>query len=458
MKYAIIDIETTGNKATVGKITEIAIYVHDGHKVVDEFISLVNPECYISPFITQLTGITNEMVSQAPKFYEIAKKVVDITEGAIFVAHNSGFDYSFVQAEFEALGYSYQRETLCTVKLSRQLIPGHKSYSLGNICEYYNIAINGRHRAAGDALATVSLFDILLEKNGGTIIPDGKNFLNLEELHPKLDLDNVRSLPSQTGIYYLYNESDEIIYIGKSKDIRKRILTHLGKAKAVKAQRMKKEVASVDFEVTGSELLALLREAEEIKKHKPFFNKAQRKSRVHYGIFSFSDRKGYRRFSIAKNDGRVTPLISFDSQKAAKDYLFKSAEKYNLCHKLCGLSDSVGACFEYQIKVCKGACVGDESASDYNLRVTEFVNSVSLGEDAFAIVDKGREEDEISIVLIENGLLKGFAYLSSEETIQSKEELSEILTPYHHNDDARAIIKKYISDTSALKIVRFSNE
>ena len=162
--YSIIDIETTGQIVSTVKITEIAIYVHDGDKIVDSFCTLVNPECYISNYITELTGITNEMVATAPTFYEIARKIVEITDGTIFVAHNVSFDYGIVCEEFKRLGYAYKRKTLCTVKLSRKYLPGHASYSLGNICGDLNIKIEGRHRASGDALATIKLFEIIMER------------------------------------------------------------------------------------------------------------------------------------------------------------------------------------------------------------------------------------------------------------------------------------------------------
>lgn len=163
--YTIIDIETTGQSSKDGKITEIALYRHNGIEVVDSFSTLVNPECHIPYFITKLTGIDNEMVSRAPKFYEIAKQIVEMTAGTIFVAHNVSFDYRFIQEEFKRLGYDYNRKTMCTVKLSRKYLPGHASYSLGNICSDLNIRIDGRHRAAGDALATVKLFEIILRKH-----------------------------------------------------------------------------------------------------------------------------------------------------------------------------------------------------------------------------------------------------------------------------------------------------
>lgn len=162
--YAIIDIETTGQSAANGKITEVAIFVHDGFKVIDSFSSLINPECYIPDYIVNLTGINNEMVRNAPKFYEVARRIVEMTNDRIFVAHNVSFDYRFIQEEFKRLGYDYQRKTMCTVRMGRKFLPGHKSYSLGNICDELGISINGRHRAAGDALATVKLFEILLEK------------------------------------------------------------------------------------------------------------------------------------------------------------------------------------------------------------------------------------------------------------------------------------------------------
>ena len=162
--YAIIDIETTGQSATKGKITEIAIYLHNGYEITDSFSSLINPECYIPGFITSLTGIDNEMVRNAPKFYEVARQIVEITQDKIFVAHNVSFDYKFIQEEFRRLGYDYQRKTMCTVRMGRKYIPGHRSYSLGKICDELGISINGRHRAAGDALATTKLFEIILSR------------------------------------------------------------------------------------------------------------------------------------------------------------------------------------------------------------------------------------------------------------------------------------------------------
>ena len=225
--YAIVDIETTGGSARLERITEIAVYVHDGKRIIDEYSTLINPERNIPYFITALTGISNEMVEDAPKFFEVAKKIVEITEGNIFVAHNARFDYSFIRQEFSMLGYNFKRPLLDTVSLSRKLLPGHKSYSLGNLCRDLGIEIVGRHRASGDALATVRLMEILLgkdsEQKNGSLVKNRK----ASKLHPALDIQKIADLPEEPGIYYFHNDSGEIIYVGKSRNLYQRVNTHL---------------------------------------------------------------------------------------------------------------------------------------------------------------------------------------------------------------------------------------
>ena len=266
--YTIVDIETTGGSSHHDKITEIAILVHDGEKVVDEFITLINPERSIPYFITGLTGITNEMVADAPKFYEVAKSIVEMTEGKAFVAHNANFEYQFIRQEFKSLGFNFKRKVLCTLKLSRKLIPGLRSYSLGNLCDELNIEIDNRHRAAGDARATVKLFELLLslDTDHDSLI---KNY-GLTGLHPALDTRVIEDLAEEPGIYYFYDENGEMIYIGKSRNIRQRVLSHLNNQASKRAMEMKDKIADIGYEITGSELIALIVESYEIKKIKPF--------------------------------------------------------------------------------------------------------------------------------------------------------------------------------------------
>ena len=300
--YAIIDIETTGGSPQRDKITEIAILIHDGKKIVNEFVTLINPERFIPYFITSLTGITNKMVADAPTFYEVAKEIIEITDGKIFVAHNVSFDYHFIRNEFKNLGYKYKRDVLCTVKLSRKLIPGLQSYNLDKLCDELQIKVDNRHRAAGDAIATSKIFDILLshdQNNRG----NGSLFHKpeLTNLNPDLDQENIKDLPEEPGVYYFYNKDYDIIYIGKSKNIHKRVMTHLSSHSSKRAIEMKDRITHIGYETTGNELIALLLESDEIKKHKPVYNRAQRRISQSYGIFTYEDDKGYIRFNIDKN-------------------------------------------------------------------------------------------------------------------------------------------------------------
>src|SRR5687767_3465301 len=217
MKFAIIDIETTGGTSHDSRITEIAIFIHDGKQVIDQFHSLVNPQQPIPRFITGLTGITDEMVEKAPLFEDIAEEIFLITADCVFVAHNVNFDYSFIREEFKNIGIDFKRKRACTVRLSRSIIPGYSSYSLGNICANLGIHINDRHRAVGDAEATVKLFEILLANDTDGIIEKSVNVRSKEAtIPPHLDKSVYENLPNETGVYYFYNGDGKIIYIGKA--------------------------------------------------------------------------------------------------------------------------------------------------------------------------------------------------------------------------------------------------
>jgi len=224
--YVIIDIETTGGKFNEEGITEIAIYKYDGHEIVDQFISLVNPEKEIQPFVVNLTGINNKMLRNAPKFHEVAKRIVEITQDCILVAHNTSFDYRILRTEFRRLGYDFVRKTLCTVELSKKLIPGQKKYKLGTLVKALGIPMTDRHRASGDALATVHLFKLLLDKDTEkTIVNESIKELT-EKKTPKKLAHIIEDLPSKTGVYYIHKADGTIIYIGKSKNIKKRVNQH----------------------------------------------------------------------------------------------------------------------------------------------------------------------------------------------------------------------------------------
>src|SRR5512133_2073449 len=318
--YAVVDIETTGGSPVHEKITEIAVFLHDGEKIVDEFTTLINPEKNIPYHITQLTGITNEMVADAPRFFEVARKIVEITQGAVFVAHNVNFDYGFIREEFRRLGYEYDREKLCTVKLSRKIIPGKRSYSLGNLCTDLEIALNNRHRAGGDALATTRLLELLLKNGGTTDLLDEVTYQSMKGLHPSLDPAVIKNLPERPGVYYFYNENRDVMYIGKSRNVRQRVTSHFSGTREGKTLKMREQVADISVECTGSELIALLLESDEIKKNKPIFNRAQRRSFSNYGIFEYHNEDGYLCFTISRlKEANAVPLDTFNSKSEAME-------------------------------------------------------------------------------------------------------------------------------------------
>jgi DNA polymerase-3 subunit epsilon len=451
--YSIIDIETTGGSPQYEKITEIAIYIHDGEKITNEFVTLINPEKDIPYYITGLTGISNEMVTNSPKFYEVAKKIIELTENKIFVAHNANFDYNFVRSEFRSLGFNFKRELLCTVKLSRKLIPGKKSYSLGNLCNDLEIQINDRHRASGDAKATVKLFELLLGINKQKGI-NGINHDDLGVLHPNLDKNKILKLPEEAGVYYLYNDRQDIIYIGKSNNIKSRVSVHLGPSKNSTAQKMRKEIADVSYEITGSELVALLLESEEIKKNKPFYNRSQRRTIYNHGIFSFYNDNNYLCFKIEDvNSQPVPPLKAFDSLEKARIGLTALVEEYMLCQKLCGLYNSQGPCFHFEIRKCNGACTGAEPAPVYNQRAILAKNKFGNIGESLIIVDKGRYKEEKSIVRIVNGKYIGYGFIESA-AINGLEALHDCIKPKKDNQDVVNIIKGQLKKSKVERIIR----
>jgi DNA polymerase-3 subunit epsilon len=269
--YAILDIETTGGKYNEEGIMEIAIHRFDGSGVVDTFISLINPEKEIQPFVVNLTGINSGMLRTAPKFHEVAKRIIEITTDAVLVAHNAHFDYRILRTEFRRLGYNFERKTLCTVDLSKQLIPEADSHSLGKLVRSLGIPVSDRHRANGDALATLHLFKLLLSKDSDkSILKELVRDETLGELSVN-QLEIVANMPSETGLYYMHNKDGEIIYLGKSNNIKKRVNQHFTKD-GKQARKLQKETRKVSFEITGSELVAQLKENEELRRNRPKYN------------------------------------------------------------------------------------------------------------------------------------------------------------------------------------------
>ncbi len=392
------------------------------------------------------------MLKSAPKFFEVAKRIVEITEDCIIVAHNAQFDYRILRTEFKRLGFGFKRKTLCTVELSKRLIPGQDSYSLGKLTRALGIPVSDRHRANGDAMATVKLFKILLSKDlDKKIIKDNVKteiVARLKDNHRTI----IDELPSVTGVYYIHNEHGEIIYIGKSKNIKHRINQHFTNT-STKSKKIQLLAKSVTYEATGSELVALLKESEEIKRNKPLYNRALRRTLFSHALYRFVDKNGYINLKIERINKSLTPITTFSNSQSAKNFIYRAIEDYNLCQKLTGLDTSMSNCFDYTIKKCFGACINEEPPEEYNKRVVQLIAKNSYDNKNMAIIDQGRDIDEKSVIYIENGVFKGIGFFDLNHQINTIEVLESIITPMENNRDTQHIIQSYLRRNKRLKTI-----
>lgn len=452
--YAILDIETTGGAFNEEGITEIAVYRFDGHEIVDQFISLVNPEIPIQPFVVKLTGINNAMLRSAPKFFEIAKRLIEITEGCIIVAHNASFDYRVIRNEYRRLGYDFQSQTLDTVELAQTLIPGMPSYSLGKLSRALGIPVADRHRASGDASATVRLFKMLLDKDVEKTIV--KTFIKTEVekgMAPRL-MTILDKIPSRTGVYYIHREDGTIIYIGKSRNMKKRVNQHFT-GTTPKCKKIQLEAYDVTFEDTGSELIALLKESQEVKTNRPKYNRSQKRTRLQWALYQDMGKDGYLRLTVEKFDRNRKEITAFNSIVEAKSTVHRITQKYGLCPKLTGIDDAKSNCHSYEIKGCDGACIGEISKDEYNLRVRGFIADYTFTDENMIVIDRGRNTSERSAVLIENGEYKGYAFFDLNYQVNNPAVFHKILIPMQHNRDTTAIIRMFMRKQKNYKIIRF---
>ncbi len=442
--YTIVDIETSGPG---NKITEISIFKHDGLQIIEEFTSLVNPETYIPDYITALTGIDNYMVAKAPTFSAVAQAILDITAETIFVAHSVNFDYNAIRNEFKAIGIDFTRKKLCTVRLSRKLIPGHKSYSLGKICAALDININGRHRARGDAEATVILFEKLLHTEASeTVFNDFLKKSSKEAtLPPHLPSAVFNGIPNEAGIYYFKNKKGKVIYVGKAKDLKKRVLGHFYN-KTEKELNLCRETADIDFELSGSELIALLMEDAAIKHYFPEFNQASKRNPKAYAIFKFEDRNGILHLAYNTLKATPNPLLTFYTITDCRQFLERLCTEFELCPKYCHLQEGVTQCSHYLIKTCRGICIEKEPVKHYNERVQKAIKTTIENTKDVIIKQKGRHAEEEAFVLIKNGLYLGYGFVDGTEQITSQEDLENYLIPQKDNADIQKIIRSKLVD------------
>ena len=447
--YAIVDIETTGGNPLYDRITEVAIIIHDGFRKTGDYHTLINPERPIPSFITGLTGITAKMVAEAPTFDKVADELNHLLSDKIFIAHNVNFDYGFLREEFKKVNLTFDRPKLCTVRLGRKIFPGLGSYSLGRLCSHVGIAISDRHRAFGDALATAKLFDMMLAADEGDVIRkslkrnSGESFLP-----PNIAIEKYLDLPEKPGVYYFHDSHGQVIYVGKALNIRSRFKGHFsGGSKSNPS--MKTEVHEISYELTGSEFLALLLEALEIKRLWPKFNRSQKVRSDAWGIYSYEDGAGYIRLQVSKTKTMFRPLVSFSTHSEVWSFLLKKITEFDLCPKLCGVQKPNGPCYSYQEGKCKGACCGQEKAADYNEKVGRLIQSLCLGSRRMLIKERGRDEGEEAAILFEEGVLHAYGFIDRGVSYANVEEAVSCLKQVKPIRETEGILKSYLIKSPA---------
>lgn len=455
-QYAIVDIETTGGYAAGSGITEIAILIHDGEQVLERFETLVDPQRYIPPAIEMLTGISEDMVSGAPVFEDIAEQVYYLLAGRVFVAHNVNFDYSFIKHHLEAAGYQYAAPKLCTVRLSRKIKPGLPSYSLGNLCDALGIPISNRHRAGGDADATAILFTQLHAWDEQGHIGDMLKKTSKEQaLPPNLPREDFEALPSCPGVYYFRNKAGKVIYVGKATNLRKRVSSHFtGHNPNPQRQNFLRNIYSIDFERCGTELMALLLETTEIKRLWPEYNRAMKRQEPKFALYAYEDLNGYMRLAVGKYNSSMQGIHVFNRESDARDVLHRLVRNFGLCPALSMLGPCTGNCYTHEDRESENTCVSVQHPDIYNTLVQDALRHYENNLPSFALFDKGRNEEEQSCIWVEQGRFYGMGYIDLYTDIQNPADLKSLLTPYSGNAYMLQLIHTY-ADKYPAKVKRF---
>lgn len=457
--FAITDVETTGGGINGNKITEICIVLFQNGTVKDKFVSLVNPEVPIPAYITALTGIDDETVENAPVFADLAETIDAFTKDAVFVAHNVGFDYNVLRNEFRETGIDFTRKKLCTVRLSRKLIPNLLSYSLGRLCNTINIPLENRHRAEDDTDATVILFSRLLalDENYEVI----QSFLNRQSkeatLPPHISREQIDQLPERAGVYLFKNKKHRVLYAGKAKNIKKRVLQHFYEKKNTK-YKLGQEAHYIDFEITNNELLALLIESEKIRRHYPKFNRAQKKPTATYQIIHYVNRRGIIQLGVQKTKSSLHSIATFYRQSEVMDTLEKLCESFRLCPRFCSLQQGVTQCSHYKLRCCEGICEEKEAVSAYNKKVEAALESLKNTRDNFVIQGKGRTKNEMGFALVLQGTYQGYGFIERNNTIRNLNDFKTFLVPQPSSYHTDIIIRSYLKKNGVKNVIYFDND
>ncbi|MFY8128238.1 MAG: exonuclease domain-containing protein [Chitinophagaceae bacterium] len=426
-KFAIVDIETTGGHANKNGITEIAIVLFDGTEIEGSFTTLVNPQMPIQPYVQSMTGITNSMVALAPLFKDVAYQIHNLLQDRIFVAHNVNFDYSFVKHELQQAGFTIDLPKICTVRLARKVFPGLPKYGLGSLSKHFNIANSARHRAMGDAMATTTLLQLMLQKEIGVneINKLSKRRKAAQYLPPNLSNGDISNFPSLPGVYYFHDKKGKIIYVGKAVNLKKRISSHFSNNKISKQkQDFLRDIYTISYEECSSDLMAEVLESIEIKRLWPKYNKSQKHGERKYGIYQFEDSLGYLRLAIDNKKKILKPLVQVNLLVEARNILRQWSEDLNIHPYLFFLSKEIPDEFP-NVKL-------------HNLAINDLVKQIKATQEDYLIHDGTGH-----YFYMEQSQFIGIAQLSKRQTKQSKSLIKEAITLHPTNNVATSLLVTY---------------
>ena len=437
MRFAVVDIETTGGFPQQHGITEIAIVLMNGAEIEGQYASLVNPHQPIPPFIVNMTGITDAMVSRAPSFHVVAEKIYQLLHDRVFVAHNVNFDFSFVKYHLQEAGFHLQTPKICTIRTSRKVFPGFRKYGLGHLTRELGIQIENRHRAGGDALATAKVLQLILAKDGLPVIKDMlKKENRFQILPPHLPEQQIKDLPAQPGVYYFKDQKGKVIYVGKAKNLSKRVISHFtGLDTSKKRQEFLRNIYSIDFTTCPTEFSACLLESVEIKRLWPAYNKSQKRYEQLWGIYHFEDNRGYIRLAIDKKQKHSQPFAVFPMLADAHRMLWKLVRDFSLDPMLCFLD--------------KNPIEQYPDPESYNLNVVAAMHWVQSQNETFLIRDKN------SCILVEEGRFFGMGAIEAKESLTELAIAKSLLTPYPENEIIRSMIRNFV-ERNPHKVIRIA--
>ena len=428
--FAIVDVETTGSHASGNSMMEIAVAIHDGEKVVEEFSTLLNPNRYIPRNIRALTGITPEMVEDAPYFADVAEKVHKLLGDHIFVAHNVSFDLSFLQAAFSKFGFLFRPRCLCTVRYARKIRPGLRSYSLANLCKHFDVKNEAAHRALGDTRATAQIFSKLLELDRVNawreLTKMNKGEFNLPANLPAWQYHKT---PQKPGVYYFLDQAEKPLYIGKARNLKKRVASHFSTDKSSsRNQAFKREIYGIQYQLTGSELIAELLEDHEIRHYWPYYNHAQKRPKVKFGVYAFRDQKDRWRLGINKINRHQGFVAQFFSYNQAVEFSLSMADTYNLDRNLCGLPDM------FQ--------VGVTDPGEHNENFEEFLQKETLRHENLLLKTPGRKKGESGYIMLQKGQLKGYFFTRMDDPERHWKKILKWVKPLNSSITTDSILRR----------------